>query len=616
MQIIDIDTKKIYDINPTKSGENIIECPACEGDRKKKHDKTLSWNNQKGTGHCWRDNCQAKFVEYKPMEYKPKKEYKIPAPITEPKAYSQNVAAYFLGRGLFESTMKRFKIAEGQHFFPQVGQKRNAIMFPYFRDGKLVNVKYRDGQKNFSLTAGAELIPFNLDSILGQNEIIITEGEFDCMAVEQCGFKAVISVPNGAAKGNNTMEWLDNTIDYFNQAEKIILATDKDAPGVNLRTQLAARLGIERCYKVDFADCKDANEVLIKHGADALKAIIGKAEGFPIVGAFTISDFEQELDSLYENGLRRGYTIGMDSFDRLISFEAGRLYTITGIPSHGKSRFVDFIITRLNLRYKLKAAFFSPETLPLQRHASAIIELLSGKRFSKFDMPEDMFSETKEFANDQYYWMMPEDNFTVDNILTISRQLVFQKGVQIIVIDPYNRLEHQYSKNENETQYISRFLDSITNFARKNNVIFFLVAHPKKMNKTASGVFEVPTLYDINGSANFFNKTDFGITVYRDFINNYITTYVNKVKFRHLGETGECEWKYNQANSRFAPYSFPDGPAYEDMSNWLRDGFVELQPVIPSTKINGSTSTHVKATELVTQQSELFNTDPDDNPPF
>ena len=134
----------------------------------------------------------------------------------------------------------------------------------------------------------------NLDAIKQSSLIIITEGEFDCMAIDQVGFPQVVSVPNGASLGNNKMEWLDNSIEYFEQAEKIIIATDKDNAGVNLRTQLSSRLGIERCYKVEFGDCKDANEVLVKHGEDTLKQIINSAEPFPIEGAFTVIDVENE----------------------------------------------------------------------------------------------------------------------------------------------------------------------------------------------------------------------------------------------------------------------------------------------------------------------------------
>ena len=573
-KLLDIKTKKVYDIDVRNSGQSKLRCPACDETNKDKREKSMSWNERDGVGHCFRPSCDAKFVKFDENRIMEKKVYSLPLPIPENKPYTQKLAAWFMNRGLFESTMKRFQIAEDEHFFPAVGKKRNAIIFPYFRDKKLINVKYRDAEKNFMLSSGSELIPFNLDSIKASPVIIITEGEFDCMAIEQVGFPYVVSVPNGASLGNNAMEWLNNTIEYFEQAEKIILATDKDNPGINLRTQLSARLGIERCYKVEFDDCKDANEVLIKHGAERLKEIINKAEPFPIEGAFTVIDVEDELNNIYMNGLQKGYTIGMPEFDNLMSFELGRFYTVTGVPSHGKSKFVDFLVSRLNLKYKMKAAFFSPETFPIEIHIAAVSELLIGKKFGYTTMSEDEYYQAKYHINDQFNWIMPEDGFTVDNILSKARQLILRKGVQIIVIDPYNKLEHQAERGESETQYISRFLDKMINFAHRNNVLLFLVAHPTKMKKQVNGTFEVPTLYDINGSANFFNKTDFGLTVYRNFEDNYITTIVNKVKFKHLGQTGTCEWKYNLDNNRFIPFSYPDGKIVYDNVNWLSEGFI------------------------------------------
>ncbi|MFA6946704.1 MAG: hypothetical protein WC220_12470, partial [Pedobacter sp.] len=170
MIIIDIKSKEKFEIEPKKSGQNYTTCPACSAERKHKNAKSFSWNNNEGVGYC--HNCDRTFgvmrEEIKPVEYK------FPAPIVEAKAYSQGMAAFFMNRGLFESTMKRFKISEGEHYFPQIEKKRNAIMFPYYLDGKLINVKYRDGEKNFSLTSGAELILFNIDSIQKNTTVIIT----------------------------------------------------------------------------------------------------------------------------------------------------------------------------------------------------------------------------------------------------------------------------------------------------------------------------------------------------------------------------------------------------------------------------------------------------------
>ena len=161
---------------------------------------------------------------------------------------------------------------------------------------------------------------------------------------------------------------------------------------------------------------------------------------------------------------------------------------------------------------------------------------------------------------------MNESDFTVNQVLTSALSLVKTRGIKMVIIDPYNRLDHQYTNSE--TQYISSFLDKLTMFCRLNNVLLFLVAHPRKMGKEQNGKISVPSLYDINGSANFYNKTDYGLTVYRksdasNILVNEVEIYWQKVKFKYLGHTGMSELKYNYVNGRFQPNENWDN------SNWL-----------------------------------------------
>jgi len=145
--------------------------------------------------------------------------------------------------------------------------------------------------------------------------------------------------------------------------------------------------------------------------------------------------------------------------------------------------------------------------------------------------------------------------------------LVKQHGVKILVIDPYNKLEHQHDSRMSETQYISKFLDKLTNFAKFNNVLVCLVAHPRKMEAG-----KVPSLYDINGSANFYNKTDYGITIDRNrgedgAMINKADIHIQKVKFKHLGQQGLIEMNYNYNNGRFEDIN--ETVDVWDNKNWM-----------------------------------------------
>ena len=430
-------------------------------------------------------------------------------------------------------------------------------------------VKYRTGDKCFKLCSGAELLPYNIDAIKGQRECIITEGEMDALSFIEIGFPNVISVPNGA---NNNLSYLDAYIeDYFDDKDTIYIAADTDTKGVLLRDELLRRFGAERCRVLDYgADCKDANEVLMKHGREALKRCLAEAPEVKLEGVFTVSDFEQSLDALFEHGMQKGVTIGHECFDRLCSFETKRLCVVTGIPGSGKSEFIDEIAERLNMRYGWRFAYFSPENAPLAYHASKLIEKFTGKKFSKTTLSYGEYKQVKRHLEDNIFFISPKDDFRLDTILERAKFLVRRKGIKALVIDPYNRLEDE-SEGQNETKYISKQLDRLTNFAQQNDVLVILMAHPTKQPRNKDGVIEAPTLYDISGSANFYNKTDFGIVVHRNRVENTVEVIIQKVKFRHLGECGTALFKYNLNNGRYTPYTNGVEPKWDNDNHLIEE---------------------------------------------
>lgn len=540
-------------------------CPECHETRRDKRDKSLSVDIDKGiwkchycgfSGHLEFDEYdKQRWMEqqtwYQRTKIKQKPTYKRP----EPKPIlpiSQRALAWFESRGISAKTLEVMKVTEGLEWMPQKNGKANTVQFNYFLNGELVNTKFRTGDKCFKLISGAELIPYNIDAIKGQKECIICEGEMDCLTFHECGFSYVVSVPNGA---NANLDYLDNYIeDYFDDKEIIYIASDTDTKGVLLKEELIRRFGAERCKVVSYGDdCKDANEQLMKYGRESVKVCINTATEIKIDGVFTVGDFEQSLDALFENGWQKGVTIGHENFDRLCSFETKRLCIVTGIPGSGKSEFIDEITERLNVRYKWRFAYFSPENAPLAYHASKLIEKFTGKRFSRKTLTDNEYKQVKEHLEQDFFFISPTDDFKLDNILDKAKFLVRRKGIKALIIDPFNRLENEQG-TRNETQYISELLDRLTNFAQRNDILIILMAHPTKQPKNKDGVIEAPTLYDISGSANFFNKADFGIVVHRNRIDNNVEVHIQKVKFRHLGECGTALFKYNLNNGRYTPF--------------------------------------------------------------
>lgn len=571
-----------------RSGKVKTFCPRCHGQRRDKRDKSLSVDLDKEVWNChycgwggslniseFDDSPEAKqrWMEKQPW-YKPtpmrrqKPTYKRPEP-RQIHGFTDKALAWFASRGISQATLVALHVSEGEEWMPQKQGKINTIQFNYYLNGELVNTKFRTGDKCFKLVSGAQLIPYNIDAIKGQSECIITEGEMDALSFIECGRFDVISVPNGA---NANLEYLDDFIeDYFEDKEVIYIASDTDTKGVLLRDELMRRFGAERCRVLEYGDgCKDANEHLMKYGRDSLLQCIANAPETKLEGVFTVSDFEESLDALFENGMQKGVTIGHECFDRLCSFETKRLCVVTGIPGSGKSEFIDEIAERLNMRYGWKFAYFSPENAPLAYHASKLIEKFTGKHFDRSHLTYPEYREVKDHLESNIFFISPKEDFRIDTILEKAKSLVRRKGIKALVIDPFNRLDDE-SDGMSETKYISRLLDKLTNFAQRNDVLIILMAHPTKQPKNKDGVIEAPTLYDISGSANFYNKTDFGIVVHRNRTEGTVEVHVQKVKFRHLGEVGTALFKYNLNNGRYVPFTNGFEPVWDNSNHLTED---------------------------------------------
>jgi len=233
------------------------------------------------------------------------------------------LVAYFSQRQISAETLRRNKVMQRKW------KNKISIAFTYRRDGVVVGCKYREVDKKFSQEANTEKIFYGLDDIKRAQDIIIVEGEIDKLSMDEAGYRNCVSVPDGAPPKvsikipdrdqDKKYQYLWNCKDYLDSASRIILATDADPPGQALAEELARRLGKERCWRVKWPKknetdtCKDANEVLMFLGPQALRKVIEDAELYPIRGLFAFKDFFAEIDNYYlgisgdELGIRTGW---------------------------------------------------------------------------------------------------------------------------------------------------------------------------------------------------------------------------------------------------------------------------------------------------------------------
>lgn len=675
--------------NGKTTGEITTICPQCSHTRKKSKLKCLGVNLDLKIWKC--NHCG--WVGRLKEEKAEKKQYA--KPVLSEANLSEKIINYFKGRGISIDTLNHFKITESDEYMPQNGTVMRTINFNYFRDGELVNIKYRTGNKLFKLYKDAELIFYNLDSIKDSEECWIVEGEIGALTLHEAGLTNVVSVPNGANLNSNNLQYLDNCIDYFLNKKRIHLACDNDTAGRKLRDDLAIRFGKHKCDYVDYGDCKDENEVLVKHGKGALIDRLADLKLFPIEGVFTIRDIGNEIDDLYDNGLDKGIDLGIDGFK--LNIVKGYVTTITGIPSHGKalsidtdiltidgykkmkdiqigdvvfdengepcnvtnmteimynrpcykmifsdssevicdrehlwvtetfgkqsikltqeiystikdnhvinfkkqfniiecikidsvpvkcievdskshlylcsksnipthnSDFVDYMCVKSRILHDWNGAFYSPENRPTELHFAKIARKIIGKPWDGINrMTKKEVEAVKEYLDKKMFFIKPEKDFTLDSILNTVRDLQQRYSMDYFVIDAWNKLEHK----ENDTHAVGVAYDKITNFCEVNNIHAFIVAHPTKIQKDKNtGMYEIPTLYSISGSSNFYNKTDNGLTVYRNFETGVSSIYRQKIKFDHWGEEGYSEYMYDTQSKRY----YALGQAL-DKNNWI-----------------------------------------------
>jgi twinkle protein len=561
----EIDVFNQYKLDTTKK---VSTCPLCSHTRKKSKEKCLMLDWERGLGTCQHCGEVIQLHTYKSKEYV--QNYVQPnVQLLPPK---DNVYTFFANRGIQKETVDAFTITESVEFMPQKSAEVPVIMFNYYLNGKLINIKYRDQEKNFKLYKGAKKIMYNIDSIQGHDYCVITEGEIDAMAIHQAGIKPVVSVPNGFnATGQINLDYLNDTYYIFENLEKIILCVDQDEAGENGRKELIRRFGSEKVFIVDLKDCKDANEYLVKYGEDRLKQSILEAHPCPIENVLRVSDIEADLDEFYRVGNQKGYTIGLKDFDNIFSTYTKQFIVVTGFPSSGKSDFVDQMVIGYNMKYGWKTAFASTENNPYHLHVDKLIRKYYGNTPNYEETKQMGWRRCLEHVNNSFYFIDFEDGFDLDKVLAKGQELVRRVGIRCLVIDPYNKVRDKSSLNLSITDYTNVYLNKIDTFCKKNDVLVILVAHPTKPEKDKGTLLE-PTFYDVKGGGEFYDMSPHGLLVHRDYTNLTVKVKVLKVKFSNLGKNqGESTFMWNPSNGRYT-HCNKSGETYEpkwDYANWL-----------------------------------------------
>ena len=442
----------------------------------------------------------------------------------------------------------------GAQYLPDQG----AYRFPY--DGFS---KFRGLKKNFWIEPkGARLRLWNVEGLRElpsrpSEPLVITEGEFDAIAVAQACGGYVVSVPNGVAGKRSEGEIViaeDNRFAYLwegerliqevEQFDKIILCTDGDEPGLILRDELALRIGETRCWYVTYPDgCKDANDVLQIHGKEGLQALLDGAKPMRPGHLVRPEDVPPKANI-------QSFSTGWPFLDKHLKFERPELLVVTGEPNHGKGQFVRCLTFNLAEAHGWRTAFLTPED-PAHRVKRDMerfsrrkykSELMAGVR--TWDATPEQLQAAHRWVNDHFLISMPPEDepITIDMVEREMESAALHHNCQVFVLDPWNEIEHEWRRGENETQYIERTLRRLLRKTRRLNLLLVICAHPTKI-----GEGEKVTLYKISGAAHWRNKCQHGLIIRKpDPNSNGIEVEIEKSKdWENMGRPGIVDMEFD-----------------------------------------------------------------------
>lgn len=394
---------------------------------------------------------------------------------------------------------------------------------PFVENGREINAKRRlTSRKDFRMDDGAPLTLWNHDCLLdprvqsGEQSVIVTEGEMDALAAIQSGFPFAVSVPNGAPTqaSDDPFEakryaYLDRLRPILDKVGRFILCGDADGPGQALNQDLARILGPWRCKFVRYgADAKDMNDVLAIYGQSGVVEIISGAKDWPVGGLYRVSDIP-------ETPMPDGIAVDVDGLNDLFPFVPETFTVITGYAGSGKTSLILRILANLMKRgVNMALGSFETRTKPIliRRLRSALLNV------PEFHPSATGPSEVDELIEQRLsiIQQMPQDedeDMDLDRVLDLAATAVVRHGVKLLVIDPWNEIEHKRRRDESETDYTGRAIREIKRFMRNTGCAVWVVSHP---TKPEMGKVRRPNLYSISGSANWANKADYGLVIHRD----------------------------------------------------------------------------------------------------
>lgn len=503
-----------------RKGNELIfkKCPFCGMHSNDKEKFSINLTN--GQFHCFRASCGAKgnmITLSKTFDfslgsdvddyYRDIKQYRKftvkEKPIPKPAA-----VAYLESRGISRAVAERYHITVQR-------DKDNILVFPFYDENHLLQyVKYRktdfdkerDKNKEWC-EANCKSILFGMDQCNLENDtLVMTEGQIDSLSLAEAGIENVVSVPNGA----NGFTWIPHCWDFLCKFKTLVIFGDYEKEHITLLDEMYHRFHglVKHVRPEDYRGCKDANEILKKHGAKALVDAVASAVPVKHPQIISLADVEQ-----VELGRMENISTGIQQLDRILGgFYFGQLVLLTGERGEGKSTLASQFGT-FAAKEGYNVFFYSGELMNWYFKAWFDGQVAGKKYINKFVSPAGYYSFSVDSAallliekwyRDRVYIYdnnILDDKSEEETLLSTLETAIRQYGCRVLVIDNLmTAMVDDTSLDQYRQQTI--FVNALAKMAKRYNVLIFLIAHPRK--KTGNE-FDND---DIAGSSNITNMVD------------------------------------------------------------------------------------------------------------